>query len=708
MDLTAFILSRTGLPNKSVSNTLKLIDEGGTIPFIARYRKEMTGNLDELQIEKISRLKDEFDELEKRRKSILKLIEEEGALTPELEQKIKEAMELSRLEDLYLPYKKTRKTRADVAKELGLEPLARILMAQNSPNISKVAERYVGSKVTSVEEAISGAKDIAAEWINEHQLVRSKLRRLFQLKGIITSKVIKKKSEVDEAQKYKSYFDWDEGIRNIASHRLMAIMRAHKEGFVRLKVDVDKEKAFDLTSGIILKDQQNSCTPFVQEAIEDSLKRLLLPALSNEALSEAKEKADEEAIRVFAENLRQLLMAPPLGGKRILAIDPGFKSGCKVVCLDDHGDLKHNETIYPHPPQREQAIASKKIKSLVNAYNIEAIAIGNGTASRETEFFVKKIPFDRDVQVFVVNEAGASVYSASKIARAEFPNFDVTVRGAVSIGRRLADPLAELVKIDPKSIGVGQYQHDVDQVKMKKELDRVVESCVNKIGVNVNTASGALLSYVSGVGPSLAENIIAYRSEAGGIGSRDELLKVPRLGAKAFEQAAGFLRISDPKNPLDNSSVHPESYKVVEKMARDLGVKVKELIGNKDLLNRIDPENYISEQTGIFTLKDIISELEKPGVDPRKSAKVFEFDPNVKTIADLRSGMKLPGIVNNITNFGCFVDIGIKESGLVHISKLANEFISDVNSVVKLHQHVQVTVLEVDESRKRVQLSMID
>lgn len=708
MTRTTFVLSRTGLPQKSIVNTLKLIEEGGTIPFIARYRKEMTGNLDELQIEQISRFKDEFEELEKRRKSILKSIEEEGALTPELEQKIKEAMELSRLEDLYLPFKKTRKTRADVAKDLGLEPLARILMAQNSPNFYKVAERYVGSKVATTEEAISGAKDIAAEWINEHQLVRSKLRRLFRQRGVITSKVIKRKSEVDEAQKYKIYFDWEESLKNIASHRLMAIMRAHKEGFVRIKVDVDKEKAVGLVGSIILKDQANSCTPFVKEAIEDSLKRLLLPALSNEALSEAKGEADKEAIKVFAENLRQLLMAPPLGGKRILAIDPGYKSGCKVVCLDDHGDLKHNETIFPHPPQREHAIASKKIKSLVNAYNIEAIAIGNGTASRETEFFVKKILFDRDVQVFVVNEAGASVYSASKIARAEFPNFDVTVRGAVSIGRRLADPLAELVKIDPKSIGVGQYQHDVDQGEMKKELDRVVESCVNKIGVNVNTASAALLSYVSGVGPSLAENIIAYRSEANGIRSRKELLKVPRLGAKAFEQAAGFLRISDPENLLDNSSVHPESYEVVEKMARDLGVRVKELIGNKDLLKKIDLEKYISEQTGIFTLKDILSEMEKPGVDPRKSAKVFEFDPNVKTIADLRPGMKLPGIVNNITNFGCFVDIGIKESGLVHISKLANEFISDVNSVVKLHQHVQVTVLEVDESRKRVQLSMID
>ena len=703
-----FIISKTGLPQKNIANTLKLLDEDATIPFISRYRKEITGNLDEVQVGSILRFKEEFQELEKRRKAILKAIDEDGALTPELELKIQEAGDLNKLEDLYLPYKKKRKTKADVAREKGLEPLAKILMAQNSPDFLKAAERFTGKEVSLVEDAISGAKDIAAEWINENQLLRSRLRRLFGLRSFISTNVVKKKAEEEGAQKYRTYFDWEERLSNIPSHRLMAMMRAQKEGFVRLKVEVDQEKAFELAADLILKDQRNSCTAFVQEAIEDALKRLLLPALSNEALSEAKEKADNEAIKVFAENLRQLLMAPPLGSKRILAIDPGFKSGCKVVCLDDNGDLKHNETIFPHPPQRDQALASKKIKSLVNAYNIEAIAIGNGTASRETEFFIKKIPFDRAVQVFVVNEAGASVYSASKIARAEFPDFDVTVRGAVSIGRRLADPLAELVKIDPKSIGVGQYQHDVDQGKMKKELDRVVESSVNKIGVNVNTASSALLSYVSGIGPSLAENIISFRSENGRVNSRKELLKVPRLGAKAYEQAAGFLRISNSEHPLDDSSVHPESYMVVEEMAKNTGVKVEDLIGNKDLLKKIRLEDYLSDKIGIPTLKDIISELEKPGVDPRKSAKVFEFDPNVKTIADLKPGMKLPGIVNNITNFGCFVDVGIKESGLVHISKLANEFINDVNSVVKLHQHVQVTVLEVDESRKRVQLSMID
>lgn len=706
--LTHYIVSNTQFSQISVSNTLKLIEEGATIPFIARYRKEATGNLDEIEIEKIFKLKEAFQNLENRRATILKAIEQEGALTPELEKKINEAMELSRLEDIYLPFKKTRKSRADVAMEKGLEPLAKILMAQNTSNFHKVAERYVGSNVPTVEEAVSGAKDIASEWISQHQVVRNRLRRLFRHKGIISSEVVKKKAELEEAQKFKAYFHWEENLNKIASHRLMAIMRASKEGFVRMKIAVDLEDATSQIVDIALKDQNNSCATYIKDAIDEALKRLLLPALSNEALSDAKEKADEEAIKVFAENLRQLLMAPPLGSRRILAIDPGFKSGCKVVCLDAHGDLLYNETIFPHAPQKEHQAASKKIKSLVNAYDIEAIAIGNGTASRETEFFIKKILFDRSVQVFVVNEAGASVYSASKIARAEFPNYDVTVRGAVSIGRRLADPLAELVKIDPKSIGVGQYQHDVDQVKLKKELERVIESCVNKIGVNVNTASSFLLSHVAGIGPALAENIVAYRSENGGISTRKELLKVPRLGAKAFEQAAGFLRVLNSDNPLDNSAVHPESYPVVEQMAADLGVNVETLVGKKDLLKKISLDNYISEETGMYTLKDILSELEKPGVDPRKAAKVFEFDPNVKTMADLVPGMKLPGIVNNITNFGCFVDVGIKESGLVHISKLAKEFVSDVNSVVKLHQHVMVTVLEVDESRKRLQLSMVD
>ncbi|MEG9328912.1 Tex family protein [Salinimicrobium catena] len=703
-----FIISRSGIISKNVENTLKLLEEDATIPFIARYRKEMTGNLDELQIGEILSFKQEYEELEKRKKSILKAISEQDALTPELEKSILEADDITRLEDLYLPYKKKRKTRADAAREAGLEALAKMLMAQNSADIEAAAERFVGKEVASVEDALSGAKDIAAEWINENEGIRGRLRKLFERTAEISAKVVKKKEKEEAAQKFRNYFDWQERLKFIPSHRLLAILRAEKEGYLKVKIEVDPEEAKQLTGRSVLKKQPNSCTPYVEEAMEDALKRLLFPALSNEALTAAKKKADEEAIAVFSENLRQLLLAPPLGTKRILAIDPGFKSGCKVVCLDEHGRLEHNETIYPHPPQKEVSMASKKIKSLVNAHNIEAIAIGNGTASRETEFFIRKVPFDRDVQVFVVNEAGASVYSASKIARAEFPNYDVTVRGAVSIGRRLADPLAELVKIDPKAIGVGQYQHDVDQVKLKTELDRGVESCVNGIGVNLNSASEALLSYVSGIGPALAANIVAYRTENTGFSSRQELLKVPRLGAKAFEQAAGFLRIPDSENPLDNSSVHPESYSVVEKMAKDLKVEVKELIGNKSLLQKIKPENYLSEKVGMPTLKDILGELEKPGVDPRKAAKVFEFDPNVKSIADLKTGMKLPGIVNNITNFGCFVDIGIKESGLVHISKLANEFVSDVNSVVKLHQHVQVTVLEVDETRKRIQLSMID
>lgn len=708
MTKTEFIFSHTGITKKNIESTLKLLEEDATIPFISRYRKEATGNLDEVQVGEILKFKEEFEELEKRKKAVLKAIKEQDAMTKELEDKILAARDLIHLEDLYLPFKKKRKTRADAAREIGLEPLAKMIMAQNSPDIEAAAERFVGKEVASLEEALSGARDIAAEWINENEGIRNRLRKLFGRTAMITAKVVKKKENEEAAQKFKNYFDWQERLKSIPSHRLLAILRSENEGITRVKVEVDQDESIQLVSGFVIKGRPNSCTPHVEMAIEDALKRLLFPALSNEALSAAKEKADEAAIKVFADNLRQLLLAPPLGSKRILAIDPGFRSGCKVVCLDEHGSLQHNETIYPHPPQKELSMASKKIKSLVNAYNIEAIAIGNETASRETEFFIKKVPFDRDVQVFVVNEAGASVYSASKIARDEFPNFDVTVRGAVSIGRRLADPLAELVKIEPKAIGVGQYQHDVDQGKLKTELDRLVESCVNRIGVNVNTASSALLSYVSGIGPALAENIVTYRSENGGLKSRKELLKVPRLGAKAFEQAAGFLRISDSRNPLDNSSVHPESYNVVEKMASDLKVEVKELIGNKTLLQKIKPEVYVTEKTGMPTLKDILAELEKPGVDPRKSAKVFEFDPNVKTIQDLRAGMRLPGIVNNITNFGCFVDIGIKESGLVHISKLAKEFVSDVNSVVKLHQHVLVTVVEVDEARKRIQLSMID
>lgn len=708
MAILPYILQHLSLPEKSIANTLKLLDEDCTIPFISRYRKEMTGNLDEVQIGDIAKLKAAFEEMEKRKVSIKKSIEEQGKLTDELSAKIDTATTMVQLEDLYLPYKKQRTTRADIARKKGLEPLAKIIFSQRDEDVATTAKRYLNKEVTSLDEALQGVRDIMAEWINENEFVRKRMRQLYSRKSVIGSAVVKTKKDEEDAQKYQQYFDWNEPLTKAPSHRLLAMLRAENEGFVKLKVEVDKDEALDILDDIIIKTDVESSTNQVFMAIEDAYKRLLQPAISNEVLKEAKEKADEAAIKVFSTNLRQLLLAAPLGEKRILALDPGFKSGCKVVCLDENGDLKHNENIYPHPPQNETGMAMKKIKSLVNAYDIEAIAIGNGTASRETEAFIKKIGFDRDLQVFVVNESGASVYSASKIARAEFPSFDVTVRGAVSIGRRLADPLAELVKIDPKAIGVGQYQHDVDQNKLKTELDTVVMSCVNSVGVNVNTASASLLSYVSGIGTSLAENIVKYRSENGGITSRKDLMKVPRLGAKAFEQSAAFFRITHAENPLDNSAVHPERYKLVEKMAKDQKVSVSELIGNKSLIAKIDLKKYCNDEVGMPTLTDIASELEKPGLDPRKKAKVFEFDKNLRSINDLKTGMKVPGIVNNITNFGCFVDIGIKESGLVHISKLANEFISDVNTVVHLHQHVIVTVIEVDLARKRIQLSMID
>lgn len=708
MTVLPYILQHLTLPEKSIANTLKLLDEDCTIPFISRYRKEMTGNLDEVQIGDIAKLKTAFEELEKRKTAIKKSIEEQGSLTPELTAKIEAATTMVQLEDLYLPYKKQRTTRADIAKKKGLEPLAKIIFSQRDEEVELTAKRYLNNEVTSIDEALQGARDIIAEWINENEYVRKKLRYLYNRKAGIAAKVVKTKKDEEDAQKYQQYFDWEESLAKAPSHRLLAMLRAENEGFVKIKVDVYKDEALDIIDDIVIKTNVESSTNQVFMAIEDAYKRLLQPAISNEVLKEAKERADDAAIKVFSTNLRQLLLAAPLGEKRILALDPGFKSGCKLVCLDENGDLKHNENIYPHPPQNEVAMAIKKIKSLVNAYDIEAIAIGNGTASRETEAFIKKIAFDRDLQVFVVNESGASVYSASKIARTEFPTFDVTVRGAVSIGRRLADPLAELVKIDPKAIGVGQYQHDVDQNKLKSELDTVVMSCVNTVGVNVNTASASLLSYVSGIGTSLAENIVKYRSDNNGITSRKELLKVPRLGAKAFEQSAAFFRITNAEHPLDNSAVHPERYALVEKMAKDQKVSVAELIGNKALISKIELKKYCTEEVGMPTLTDIASELEKPGLDPRKKAKIFEFDKNLRTINDLRAGMKVPGIVNNITNFGCFVDIGIKESGLVHISKLSNTFISDVNTVVHLHQHVMVTVMEVDLARKRIQLSMVD
>jgi len=690
----------------NIQNTVKLLEEDCTIPFISRYRKDTTGNLDEVQIELIAKLQKEYETIVKRKEAVLKSIEEQKALTPELKQKIEQSFDLQEIEDFYLPYKKKKKTKADVAREFGLEPLAKIIISENDVDVDFISTQYINENVINEEAAMQGARDIVAEWINENIYVRKQLRRLFNRKATIATKVVKKKAEEEGAQKFSQYFDWEENLTKAPSHRLLAMLRAENEGFVKMKIDVDLDEAYDIIDEIIIK-KQNSTTAHLQLAIEDSYKRLLNPAIGNETLQEAKAKADANSIQVFANNLGQLLLAPPLGEKRILAIDPGFRSGCKVVCLDEKGDLLYNETIYPHAPQNEEAMAIKKIRSMVNAYQIDAISIGNGTASRETEFFIKKIAFDKPLQVFIVSEAGASVYSASKIAREEFPNYDVTVRGSVSIGRRLSDPLAELVKIDPKAIGVGQYQHDVDQTKLKEELDNTVIRCVNSVGININTASKHLLSYVSGIGEKLAENIVQYRSENGPFEDRKQLKKVPRLGDKAYQQGAAFIRISNAKNPLDNSAVHPEAYPVVEKMAKDLKLSVNDLIANKEKTALIKAENYITPEIGLLTLKDIIKELEKPGLDPRKSAKVFEFDANVKSIKDLKTGMILPGIVNNITNFGCFVDIGIKESGLVHISQLKAGFVSDVNEVVKLHQHVDVKVTEVDEDRKRIQLTMV-
>lgn len=701
-----FIKQTVNAPVASIQNTVQLLLEDCTIPFISRYRKDKTGNLDEVLIEEIAKQNAAFDVIVKRKDAILKSIGEQNALTSELKLKIENSFDLNELEDFYLPYKKKKKTRADVARENGLEPLAKIIMAQNNDDIDFIASRYLNDNVKNEDEALQGARDIIAEWVNENIYVRKQLRRIYQRTALIETKVAKSKKEDEAAQKFNQYFDWSETLAKTPPHRLLAMLRAENEGFVKMKIEVENDAAIDMIEQIVIK-KNNDATSHLKQAIADSFKRLLAPAISNEALQEAKAKADANSIQVFANNLSQLLLAPPLGEKRILAIDPGFRSGCKIVCLDEKGDLLYNETIYPHAPQNESAVAMKKIRSMVKAYKIDAISIGNGTASRETEFFIKKIAFDKPLQVFIVSEAGASVYSASKIAREEFPNFDVTVRGSISIGRRLADPLAELVKIDPKAIGVGQYQHDVDQTKLKAELDTVVVRCVNSVGVNINTASKHLLSYVSGIGEKLAENIVNYRSENGPFEDRKQLKKVPRLGEKAYQQGVAFIRISNAKNPLDNSAVHPEAYPIVEKMAKDLKLSVHDLIANKEKTALIKPENYLTTEIGLLGLKDIIKELEKPGLDPRKSAKVFEFDANVKSIKDIKSGMILPGIVNNITNFGCFVDIGIKESGLVHISQLKAGFVSDVNEVVKLHQHVQVKVTEIDEDRKRIQLSMV-
>jgi len=706
MQILSYIIQQTQLSSKSVENTISLLNEDATIPFISRYRKEITGNLDEVQIGEIVKFKELFEALEKRKSTILKALEEQNVLTSELENQVNTSQDLISLEDLYLPFKKKRKTKAETARLQGLEPLAKMMMSQNVNNLNQTASKYISKEVTTVDDALEGARFIIAEWINERTDIRNNIRRELERFATISSKIIKSKIDEEKAQKFKDYFDWNEALKNIPSHRLLAILRAENEGFIRVKIEIDSERILQRIENRIIK-SHNNCAAQIEFAIQDAYKRLLFPSLSNEALSIAKEKADEDAINVFTKNLKQLLLGSPLGEKRILAIDPGFKSGCKVVCLNEQGDLLHNENIYPHQPQNQTNEAIKKIGSLVDAYKIDAIAIGNGTASRETEELVKKVFFKNKVDVFVVSEAGASIYSASKIARDEFPNYDVTVRGSVSIGRRLQDPLAELVKIDAKSIGVGQYQHDVDQTKLKKSLDTTVESCVNTVGVNINTASESLLSYVSGIGPKLAENIVNYRNEKGSFTSRKEIKKVPRLGGKAFEQAAGFLRIKNGKNPLDNSGVHPESYILVDKIAKDLKINIADLIGNKDILQKINLQNYVSETIGLPTLQDIVKELEKPGLDPREKAKVFSFDANIKTIADLKTGQLLPGIVNNITNFGCFVDIGIKESGLIHVSNLSDTFVKDVNAIVNLQQQITVKVLEVDVVRKRIQLALV-
>ncbi|WP_313609015.1 Tex family protein [Dysgonomonas sp.] len=705
MSIKSIIASTLNIKESQVSKTVDLLESGATIPFISRYRKEVTGGLDEVQITAIKEQNDKLNELVKRRETILKSIEEQEKLTPELKNRIENCWNSSELEDIYLPYKPKRQTRAEIARKKGLEPLANIIMLQQRIDVQPKAQAFVKGDVKDVKEAIAGACDIIAEQINEDEYARNSIRNLFQREAVLTSKVVKGKEE--EGDKYRDYFDFSEKLNKVPSHRILAIRRGESEGFLRVNIAPDEDAALERLDKRFLKgDNDNEATNYVADAIEDGYKRLLKPSIETEFGASSKEKADEDSIHVFTENLRQLLLAAPLGEKRVLGIDPGYRTGCKLVCLDAEGNLLHNETIYPHPPQKEMSKAGSKVVKLVTTYNIDAIAIGNGTASRETEYFITNLRYEKEVQVFVVSENGASIYSASKVAREEFSDYDVTVRGAVSIGRRLMDPLAELVKIDPKSIGVGQYQHDVDQTKLKKSLDLTVESCVNLVGVNVNTASKHLLTYVSGLGPALAQNIVDYRASNGAFRSRKELMKVPRMGEKAFEQCAGFLRIAGAENPLDNSAVHPESYHVVESMAKDLKCTVKDLIDNKDLKKSLKLEKYVSDKVGLPTLNDIIEELDKPGRDPRKGIKVFEFDPNIKTIEDLREGMTLPGIVTNITNFGCFVDVGIKENGLVHVSELADRFVSDPTEVVSLHQHVEVRVLSVDTSRKRVQLSM--
>lgn len=705
-EFSQMIAAELKLPAHRIANTLKLLQGGATIPFISRYRKEATGGLDEVQIGDIQTRYEKLCELSKRKETVLSTIEEQGKLTPELKSRISACWNATELEDIYLPFKPKRKTRAEAARAKGLEPLALLLMMQKENNLAAKVRNFVKGEVKDEEDALKGARDILAEQISEDERSRNLMRNQFQRQAIIQSKVVKGKETEEASAKYRDYFDFCEPLKKCSSHRLLALRRGESEGVLKVTIFPEDEDMCNERLQRLFVRANNACAHQVEEALTDAYKRLLKPAIETEFAALSKEKADEEAIRVFAENLRQLLLAPPLGQKRVMGIDPGFRTGCKVVCLDAQGTLLHNEAIYPHPPKSEYAQAARKVVKLVEQYKIEAIAIGNGTASRETEQFVTSQRYDREVQVFVVSEDGASIYSASKTAREEFPDYDVTVRGAVSIGRRLMDPLAELVKIDAKSIGVGQYQHDVDQTKLKASLDQTVESCVNLVGVNVNTASKHLLTYVSGLGPTLAQNIVDYRTENGPFESRRQLLKVPRMGAKAYEQCAGFLRIPQAKNPLDNSAVHPESYPIVEQMAKDSNCTVADLIKDKELRGKIDLKKYVTDTVGLPTLTDILQELDKPGRDPRQKIQVFEFDKNVRTLDDLQEGMELPGIVTNITNFGCFVDIGIKENGLVHVSQLADRFVSNPADVVRIHQHVRVKVMSIDHERKRIQLTM--
>lgn len=691
------------IAEKQIAATIELLDEGATIPFISRYRKEKTGGLNEVEIENIRTCYDKLKETAKRKETIIATIEEQGQLTPELRKRIDATWDATELEDIYLPYKPKRKTRAEAARQKGLEPLATLLMLQRETQPEAQAARYVKGEVKDAEDALKGARDIIAEHVSEDERARNSIRSIFTRQATLTAKVTKGKEQ--EAANYRDYFDYSESLRRCSSHRLLAIRRAEAEGLLKVSISPDDDECLDRLDRQFVKGR-NASSQQVAEAVKDAYKRLLKPSIETEFAAISKEKADDEAIQVFTANLRQLLLAPPLGQKRMMGIDPGFRTGCKVVCLDAQGNLLHNENIYPHPPVSKGKEAMARLSKMIEAYQIEAIAIGNGTASRETEEFLKKMTFPRNVQIFVVSEQGASIYSASKIAREEFPDYDVTVRGAVSIARRLMDPLAELVKIDPKSIGVGQYQHDVDQTKLKKSLDQTVESCVNLVGVNLNTASSHLLTYISGLGPQLAQNIVNYRQQNGPFASRKELLKVPRMGAKAFEQCAGFLRIAGGKNPLDNTAVHPESYHIVEQMARDLGCTVDTLIADKELRRKVELKKYVTAEVGMPTLQDIMQELDKPGRDPRGTIKAFEFDSSVHTIDDLREGMELPGIVGNITNFGAFVDIGIKENGLIHLSQMADRYVSNPADILSIHQHIRVKVLGIDKERKRIQLTL--